>query len=211
MKYIISILVISLFYYFAKPLKFISHSSDLKTYSIFIVKYRWHSGIIINRSEAIAYFPFLENNFTNNKFIEIGWGDKDFYMAKDETFWLAIKAVLIPTSSVIHVHGFNENPEQHYSKNEIIELQLEELEYKSLIKSIQSSFATNSNKNEIKESIGLVTNSYFFLSNEKYHIFNTCNVWVAKRLNEAGIQVSPFRSITSNSLMKQLKRNSNLH
>ncbi len=52
---------------------------------IYVLKHRWHTGIIINRSEARELLSAISNDFNNSQYIEIGWGDKDFYMSEKGT------------------------------------------------------------------------------------------------------------------------------
>ncbi|OFX89137.1 MAG: hypothetical protein A2W99_01925 [Bacteroidetes bacterium GWF2_33_16] len=188
---------------------FIESSSSLSRINsehiIFIVKYRWHSGIIINREEAIPFLPSLQNHFINNQYIEIGWGDKDYYMAENETVWLALKAVIIPTKSVLHIHGFNENPEWYFRDYEIAKLSLSTINFNNLLNHINSSFALDLESNPIILGDGLIPNSSFFLSNEKYYLFKTCNAWTAQQLKVAHVDINPWLAITSKNLMHQLE------
>jgi uncharacterized protein (TIGR02117 family) len=177
-------------------------------FEIYVVKYRWHTGIIVNRAEANPFLPLLKNEFISNQYIEIGWGERDFYMATDETTLLALKAVLVPNESVIHVHGFNENPEWYFRDNEIVKLTLDSKNYIKLLESINSSFTITTENKIINEGPGLVKNSFFYLSNDKYHLFRTCNVWIASKLKDAGIKINPFFAITSRNLINQLKTKS---
>ena len=43
----------------------------------------------------------------------------------------------------------------------------------------------------------------FYPSRERFHLFKTCNVWVARGLREAGIEVRS--SLTPEGLMAQLR------
>lgn len=208
MKYLFIILVISILAIFdlSSNEKKDQINTDTK---IYIVKYRWHTGIILNRSHIKDYMPVLGNEFILNTYIEIGWGDKEFYMAEKETIGLALKALFIPTESVIHIHGFNENPEWHFRNDKLSEVNLSADNLIILANSLNNSFATDENGNQIKVRKGLVANSTFYLSNEKYHLFKTCNVWTARKLKTAGVDVRPAFSVTSSGLMRQLKNSSN--
>ncbi|MFP4025729.1 MAG: DUF2459 domain-containing protein [Thiohalospira sp.] len=178
--------------------------NDLK--KIYVVKYEWHTGVIFERDEAIKFFPALQNDFSNFKFIEVGWGDKDFYMAEEETFWLAFKAGMLPTKSALHISAINKNPEKHYVGFEMVIIDLNDENFKNLIQYFNKSFALDKNNNNIKLKSGLKKNSQFYLSNEKYYIFKTCNAWIARGLKRAGVSIRPFFALTSKNVIKQLKR-----
>lgn len=44
----------------------------------------------------------------------------------------------------------------------------------------------------------------FYASVERFHLFATCNVWVARRLRDAGVAVRPALAITTGMLFSQL-------
>jgi len=177
---------------------------------VYVVKYRWHTAIVFNRLEAQQIMTGLKHDFKDHQFIEIGWGDKDFYMAPEPTFWHGFKAIFWPTQSVLHVHGFNNNPEWYYNDVDLIRIQLPKNRYEELLVEIKKSFALDSMLNYIMLGPGLLQNSAFYLSNEKYYLFKTCNYWLAKKLKKAGLRVCPFFAITSKSLLNQLKRKNKL-
>jgi uncharacterized protein (TIGR02117 family) len=169
-----------------------SKASEVINYKkIYILKHRWHTGIIIERAELKNILSALENDFLSSQYIEIGWGDKDFYMAEKETVWLVIKAMFWPTKSVLHVAEINSHPLWLFKEQEITEIELTEENFNKLIQYLNSSFYIDNNQNNIKLGRGLYGNSRFYLSNEHYHMFKTCNVWTARGLKIADIPIKP--------------------
>ncbi|HZM35285.1 MAG TPA: DUF2459 domain-containing protein [Burkholderiales bacterium] len=57
-------------------------------------------------------------------YVEIGWGDRDYYPAEGFNLWYAIKAIAWPSASVLHVTGFDEPPARRFPASEVIELRL---------------------------------------------------------------------------------------
>jgi len=194
---------------------FISVSGITKTHqqpaeniqSVYILKHEWHVGIILKRSDTVDLLTALNNDFKNAKYIEIGWGDKDFYMAENGTVWLALKAALWPTQSVLHIAAFNQHPELKFNDDEIIKLKLNPDQYEELCSYINESFELTAEKENVKLGDGLYGNSQFYLSHEKYHLFHTCNVWAARGLKKAQVSIKPYKAITSKNVMKQLQKN----
>lgn len=174
---------------------------------IYVLKHRWHTGIIINRSESRELLSAISNDFNNSQYIEIGWGDKDFYMSEKGTFFLALKAIFWPTESVLHVAEINSHPLWLFKEQEIIEIELTEENFNKLIKYLNKSFSLDSNKHNIKLGKGLYGNSRFYLSDEHYHLFKTCNVWTARGFKIADIPIKPCFALTSKNVMKQLSKN----
>lgn len=177
---------------------------DTNNKSVYILKHRWHTGIIIKTDDVKNSMPAIANDFENAQYIEIGWGDKDFYMAERETVCLVLKAVLWPTESVLHVAEINSHPLLLFEENEIIELNLSVDNFNKLVKYLNNSFSLNDDN--IILGKGLYGNSHFYLSNEKYHLFKTCNVWIAKGLKNSEISINSFFALTSKNVMKQLKK-----
>ena len=198
---LIKILIFSQFLSVAQQLQ-----KEKNIHKIYVVKYEWHTGVIFERNEALKFFPSLQDDFSEFKYIEIGWGDKDFYMAEKETFWITFKAGMFPTKSALHVTALMNNPEKHYKGLEMVIINLSEEDFIRLINYFNRSFALDENKNNIKLKDGLKENSLFYLSNERYHIFKTCNAWIARGLKKAGVPVHPFFALTSKNVMKQLKK-----
>ena len=54
---------------------------------------------------------------------------------------------------------------------------------------INKSFLLNDNEESIILSKRSVGNIIFYKAKESYHLFNTCNTWLAKGLKESGIQI----------------------
>lgn len=175
------------------------------SYKVYVLKHEWHTGIIFKVSDINDQMILLCDDFSTSKYIEIGWGDKDFYMAEKETVWLALKAALWPTKSVLHIAEITSQQLIQFNENELIELQLKEKDFNTLISYINQSFYINENEKLESLGNGLYGNSQFYLSIEKYHLFKTCNVWLARRLKKSNVPIKPFCTLTSKSVMKQLK------
>jgi uncharacterized protein (TIGR02117 family) len=176
---------------------------------IYIIKYRWHTGITFNREEALPYLASLNNDFQNAEYLEAGWGDLDFYTADRGTFPLALKAVLWPTKSALRVAGYNKHPSLIFGESRITEIVLSEQGFINIIQYINKSFALDSNSMNIKIKKETSGPGQFYLSKEKYHGFKTCNVWTAKAIRSTGFPITPFFALTSKKLIKQIERNEN--
>ncbi len=112
-----------------------------------------------------------------------------------------------PTESVLHVAENSSHQLERLNEEEIIEIELTEENFNKLIKYLNKSFSLDSNKHNIKLGKGLYGNSRFYLSNEHYHLFKTCNVWTAKGFKVADIPIKPCFALTSKNVMKQLSKN----
>lgn len=172
---------------------------------IFVLKTGWHSGIIMKIKEIDSSILNIHPYFEKFDFIEIGWGDEDYYRSLQHPLWMTLKAGLLPTSSVLHVRALNSNDLHSSPKENIVKLTVSNEEFTNLLKFIANSFAKKDDK-LVVISKGHYPNSLFFLSSYTYHIFRTCNVWTAQALREAKLDVTPFFAISVDSLFSQLNQ-----
>ena len=177
---------------------------------IYLVTHGWHTGIVFNLDD-IPYDVWPEaHHFTDTKYLEVGWGDKDFYQAPEITLWNKIKAALWPTSGVLHIVGFNDPLHRAFPHSEIIGLELSQSGFEQLCHYIHESYEKDAIGNVVPLGPGLYGDGRFYLSSEKYHLFKTCNVWTAKAIRSAGFPIMPLFSITTESLMSKVREQGNL-
>ena len=176
------------------------------TKSIHIINLGWHSGIIFKHKEINdSLWPAIKN-FPETEYIEVGWGDAGFYQADENTVWLGAKALLWPTTSVLHVVGMNRPPQEYFRGYRIIKIELSDAGYNRLCTFIQKSYSKNNDGSVIPLGHGLYGESRFYKANGKYTFANTCNNWIAKAVREAGCPVTPAYGCTSGNLFSQLQK-----
>ena len=178
--------------------------------SIYLVTHGWHTGIVLQLDD-IPYDVWPEaHDFTDTKYVEVGWGDEDFYQAPEVTLWNKIKAVLWPTSGVLHIVGFNDPVHRAFPHSEIIELELSQSGFEQLCHYIHESYEKDTIGDVVPLGAGLYGDGQFYLSKEKYHLFKTCNVWTAKAIRSAGFPITPLFTLTTESLMSKVREQGNL-
>ena len=167
-----------------------------------MVNIGWHVGIIVPVDNVLKRNLPETFDFSDRKYIEIGWGDKTFYQTSNPSFSMAFDALLKSTSSVIHLYGFDQTIRTTFKDAEIIELDIEEDNYIKLLYFIHKSFTLNADGSAQLKGPGLYgkENSFFYAANGKFHMFNTCNTWVANAIQAAGIGINSNSIMTSDSL-----------
>ena len=181
-----------------------SESEPHKT--IYLVSHGWHAGIVLQRAEIPESIWPAPVDFPYAQYLEVGWGDMDYYQTADPHMGLILKAALLPTASVLHIVGFNGSVPAYFPYSEIIRIELSSAGFEHLSRTIAASFATDEAGNTTSLGPGLYGNSRFYLSRETYHLFNTCNVWTARALRAAGLPITPVRAITTEDLMSQARK-----
>ncbi len=173
--------------------------------TIYLVNHGWHVGIVLPRNNITVNALAVASHFPNAQYLEVGWGDRDFYQTPEPHLGITLKAALLPTASVLHIVGFSDSVSRYFRNSEIIQIELPATDFYQLVNTIAASFAVDVAGNVDSLGSGLYGNSQFYLSNESYHLFNTCNVWVARALQNAGLDISPARSIRADSLMSSAR------
>ncbi len=184
---------------------FIPASSEPVLEEIYIAKHTWHTGIILKRS-TFNNLSVLKEVYPGAEYLEIGWGDLDFFTSEKATPGMALKAMLWPTGSVLLVMPYYQHPSKYFDENKLIELTLPAEGYHKLLNYFNRSFALDQAGKIIPIESDSDVGGRFYLSVEKYYLFKTCNVWTARAIKEGGFSIVPFYALSSGNLMKQLRK-----
>jgi uncharacterized protein (TIGR02117 family) len=171
--------------------------------SVYVVNHGWHTGIVVRRHDvAEALWPEL-GDFADSEYVEVGWGDRDFYQALEATSGQALKAILWSTASVLHVAGFSAPPERAFPGRDIVEVTLLERSLERLVVFIRDAYARDEAGRAIPLGPGQYSYSRFYLAREKYFLLKTCNNWTARALRAAGFPITPLYAVTARNVMYQ--------
>src|ERR671918_737324 len=176
-----------------------------KARRIFVTRSGWHSGIVIKRSDISERdLPELKD-FPDADYLEFGWGDWDYFQAPDPGIGLAFKAAFWSSGSVLLVVGIKGAAESHFSGSEIVEIVLADERFRQLIDFISGTFSRPSPGLPAEARPGLDSKSRFYRAQGRFHLFRTCNTWVADGLRSAGLPIASS-ILTAEGLMGQVKR-----
>lgn len=163
-------------------------NKQLDYFSIYLIKQNWHTGIILKKENINSeIFPSIKD-FPNTDFLDIGWGDKEFYLHPDFDFELAFKALFYPTTSVLRIEGINSINNYLNISDAAVEIKISKSSFDKLCSFIQETFNKNEDKNILitQRNKGRIK---YYEAKGKYSIFNTCNTWIAKGLKHAGFDI----------------------
>ena len=173
--------------------------------TIYLVSHGWHVGIVVNRVDIPDDVRLVHKDLSRTGYLEIGWGDRAFYQTPNPHLGITLKALLLPTPSVLHIVAFNDSVASFFPHSEIIRVRLSDAGFQRMIRYIAASYARDPAGNLLPLGPGLYGVSQFYRSQETYHLFRTCNIWVARALDAAGCPVRLFLAITGDNLMSQVK------
>ena len=177
-----------------------------RTHIVQVVSNGWHTAIVIPRLGLVSTGLLAEaNDFPNASFLEFGWGDREYYPAKDATLGMALAAALVPTAAVMHMAALARAPGLTYPGSDVMPVALTESGFRHLVGAIAGEFKRPKGTRSKPLSRGLYPNSNFYNAHGKFHIFNTCNTWTARMLRAGGVRLSPTGIITADELMARLR------
>ena len=188
---------------------------------IWVIDHGFHTGVIVTppnlRRAAIEIgredqaaaqrLRWLANLYPGATWLEIGWGDGEFYPQtpgiEDTDPWLALRAIAWPTVAVIQVVPIWGTVEENFPTPDKIRLSVDEAGLNEIARRLAATVP------ELVPVEGLGPSLYghgaFFPARLDYHLFRTCNHWTAWILRGAGMPASPVPGTFSQTLMAELR------
>lgn len=191
---------------------------------VYLVSNGYHTGLALPTAQVAATaqqhgataIAIVAENFGAYPFIEIGWGEEQFYAAvptaAQVTFGLAVRALFNPAnSSVLHVAGLPDAPRNVFRSADIVPMKLGASSFAGLILAIETTFEKNG-ESKVPQALGkgLYATSLFYRSKRSFHIFNVCNHWAADMLSAAGLPMTPVLDTVPAGLLFDLKMRAGL-
>lgn len=174
--------------------------------SIYLIDHGKHAGLVVRKADIPAGLWPESRDFPDADYLELGWGDWDYYQADDPGLWMTLKAAFWPTASVLHVVGVKGSVADRFAGYEVIRLELAPDGFAKLVAYIHQSFARNGETKARPIGLGYGLGSRFYPARGKFHLYNTCNGWVARALEAAGYPMGVFRPVTADQLMAKARQ-----
>ena len=165
---------------------------------IWVVSNGWHSGIVLARADVpeaiipeIADFPF-------------GWGDAEFYPAREAGLWLTLRAAF-PGPAVMHVSGLPDHPARIWPNVTILSFAVDAEALRRLLTFLRDSFDRAGAGRAVVTARGIYPFSLFYPATGRFHLLNTCNSWTAQALTAMGIGASLGGVNTAEDLVARIR------
>lgn len=203
-KFIIVKMICPLFFFYSAAFAKISERDSV---SIYLVKANWHTGLMIPINDFTKKVLPVLSYFEGFKYVDIGWGDAEFYQSPGFNICLAAYAILPPTPSVIRIDGYKFPIERVIEWREFaIQFVLPKERFLRIADFINQSFKYNDNKEVIISSRDKEKPIIFFKSVHYYFFMRTCNTWAAEAIQSAGFEIDTFGLVTAGQLYSKLSR-----
>lgn len=176
---------------------------DGSVVAVYLVAHDKHSGIAVRRADIPAGLWPESRDFPQAEYLEVGWGDRDYYYGRNQGLWGTLRAGLWSNPSVLHVAGVRGPLAENFPASELIELTLPRDGFERLVRYIHDAYDRAGAPAAAPLGPGLYGDSRFYPAWEPFNLLRTCNVWTARGLRGAGLPVRD--SITKEGLMSQAR------
>jgi uncharacterized protein (TIGR02117 family) len=173
--------------------------------SVWIVAHGWHAGIAVRASDVPATLWPERAHFPRAEYVEVGWGDRDYWQATDPGLRLGFNALFLPTPSVVRVIP-TDDLAAAFAGSEIVEIRLSRAGFERLLRFVDDTFARTGAASATPLGPAPWPHSRFYPAHGSYHLFRTSNTWTARALREAGLPITPAFALTSGGVMRQARR-----
>ena len=172
--------------------------------AVYLVAHDKHSGIAVRHADIPAGLWPESRDFPRAEYLEVGWGDRDYYYGRNQSWGGALRAALgSDNPSVLHVAGVRGALTENFPVSEIIEVMLPRDGFERLVRYIHDAYDRAGAPAVAPLGPGLYGDSRFYPARESFNLFRTCNVWTARGLRGAGLPIAD--SITMEGLMSQAR------
>ncbi len=170
---------------------------------IYVLSHGWHTGIVVRRADIPSTLWPEKADFSDQTYLEVGWGDETFYRARKTTLGMALKAAFMPTRAVLHVVGFSMPVDQFFSQSGVVELRVPDQGFLNLVHYIHDTVQRDEGRPAAAIGPGLYGISRFYRANGTYSLFHNSNHWVAYALQKTGAPVTPQYAATASEVFSQ--------
>ncbi|RZO19793.1 MAG: DUF2459 domain-containing protein [SAR92 clade bacterium] len=174
--------------------------------SIYFSNNGLHTHLLLPTAKVNDRVPSLQAYFPNSAWLQIGWGDYEYYGNPKQTKWMGLKALFSPTAAVMGILGVNAIPNDISRKRKLYEIHLDSMHWNAILDFVCEHLKLDAS-NQATEVRVKDNGEMFFEAHGTYTIFNTCNHWTARALNVAGLRMNPRRSFSPNYVEHWVKIN----
>ena len=175
-------------------------------HTIWVTSNGLHTHLMVPSDNLKEYVPTLKPYFPDSRWLQVGWGDYQYYGNPQQTKLMGIKALFLPTQAVIGVLAIARPDEKLSRSSRVYSGAIDTFYYQRLLSFIGEYFKLDSSE-KMSPIRGNDNGEDFFQAYGTYSILNTCNNWTARVLKAAGLNINPYRSISANYVEISIQEN----
>lgn len=178
----------------------LSLSSPIFADTIWVERESYHTALVLPSSVVVSHVPALQTVIGTQPYVRFGWGNQDYYGASQKSIGKAMKALFIPSKSVVEIAGF---AEPMHAGTKVVALEVSKEEIRHLLDFIGATFRFDAHKQPILVRTE-PTGFRYYAAMGRYHAFRNCNNWTAEGLKHSGKDVYYRWSFLAGQVMGQL-------
>jgi uncharacterized protein (TIGR02117 family) len=179
---------------------------DADTRIVTLIGHGWHVGIAMRRADISEALWPESAALGPVRYLEVGWGDADYYPAARGHPGLAFRAAFASSGSVLHVVGVDAPLADFFAGAEIVEVPVSVHGFEALTRFIHDAYARDAAGAPIVVAPGRYAVSRFYRAEGRYRLLDNSNSWAAKALAAAGCPIDPGETPTAGRLLDIARR-----
>ena len=164
-----------------------------------------HTYLALPSASLVDRIPQLNKTVRLGNVIKVGWGDYHYYGADHQSLWLAARALLTPTASVISIQQLDSIRDADRDANSIYAIDISGSILNSIVQFISGHFNLD-NSGQLNLVRQKSCGTQFFKSRGTYSLLNTCNNWTSRGLKIAGLPVRPQLCMLSGQIERFMRK-----
>lgn len=188
----------------SEPARVLGTDATPRPHTVYVFSNGWHTGVVLARADVSALHVPEAVDLPGAAYLEFGWGDRDYFPAREPTAGMALTAAFASSGAVVHMVGWPAPPHEFY-RIEAVAVPLDARALDRLAQAIGASFERGAGRRAQIMGPGLQKESFFYPARGSFSMFNTCNTWTARTLAAAGIPVSATGVVTAGDLMGHVR------
>jgi uncharacterized protein (TIGR02117 family) len=172
--------------------------------TIYVVGRDWHTDIGLPVDEVTGPLASLERGFPGVRFMVFGFGERTYYMARNEGSGEML-AALLPSKSAILMTALNAPPTEAFADQKVVTLQLPPDGVQRIVARLWDDLEKTADGSPVQLGDGPYPGSVFYAGSETYDALHTCNTWTALRLRDGGVPMNT-RVLFAGEVMQQVAR-----
>jgi uncharacterized protein (TIGR02117 family) len=173
---------------------------------VYLVSHGWHVGLVLPREDLAGVGPPAPPGGRLVQYVEVGWGDGDYYPAKRGTLPLALRAAFHSRSSVLQVIGFDGPVAEMFPRSKILAIDLAPAGLAALSRHVEASQAVDQAGRPVVVAPAQYGVGAFYLARGRYRLADNSNTWVARGLKAAGCPIDVDAAVTAGAVLHQAVR-----
>jgi uncharacterized protein (TIGR02117 family) len=170
---------------------------------VWVVSHGWHTRVAVRRADVDPAIWPESGDFGDAAYLEVGWGDRDFYPEPRPSLWDAIDPVIRATPAALHVGAFDASPHEFFAAQPVVRLAVPAAGIDRLARFIRDHHVRDAAGKAMRIGPGYYVRSAFYLATGRYHALTyNSNSWAASALRAAGAPMDAS-AVTAGGVMRQ--------